>query len=156
MAAIRFKGRKADIIGVILFLVIGSVFVLIGLEALSSNINLVKSGLTAEGRVTDVIKHYSQSTSSKKKASVTYRPEIEFTTSAGEIIRIEYHTGTNPPKYKTGQKINIIYASNDPTNILIDSGFEIYFFPVIFISLGGIAVIAGLAIIIGRILRRII
>jgi hypothetical protein len=70
--------------------------------------------------------------------SVTYRPEIEFTTNTGQVITVVYATGSNPPMYSTGQKVNIMYSKDNPENLVIDSKSAIFVFPIILILSGAI------------------
>jgi hypothetical protein len=133
-------GKKNTVFAIVIMIIMGVVFLTAGIYTLSSRINLSKNGISAVGRVVKVNRHHSSK-------NTTYRPVVEFTTSSGEKIQVEYPNGTNPPKYSVGDRVTVRYLENNPKNFLIDSTFEVYIFPIIFISIGALIILLCLFLI---------
>lgn len=147
---IRFQSRrKNSVVGLFIFLVVGVIFLVIGLKLYSHQQNFAKTGIATEATVINVISHRSSD-------SVTYRPEVEFKTEAGETIQVIHSTGSNPPSHKVGEKVNIYYAPDNPYEIMIDSAFEKVIFPFIFIGLGGLCCLIAIGSVFGTIRRLLI
>lgn len=134
------SGRRNNIVVTfIVLLIVGILFTFIGNLILSGTTELVKNGIKTEATVVDLISH-------KSKSSYTYNPEVEYKTETGEVIRAESNSGSNPPAYAKGDKVNIYYSKSNPQNMIIDSVFDIYVFPLIFITIGIIAIIIDIVI----------
>lgn len=129
---IRFQSRRrGGAAGLVIFLIVGVIFLVIGLKMYSHQQNFSKTGIAAEATVINIVSH-------KSSDSVTYRPEVEFQTKTGETVQVVHSMGTNPPKYKKGDVVDIIYSPDNPYEIMMDSAFEKTIFPMIFIGAGGL------------------
>ncbi|WP_375436184.1 DUF3592 domain-containing protein [uncultured Hymenobacter sp.] len=49
---------------------------------------------------------------------------MQFTTTTGEIIEVEGHSGIAVPLYSKGEKVTVYYEANNPKNFALDSEFE--------------------------------
>ncbi|WP_441708295.1 DUF3592 domain-containing protein [Fulvivirga maritima] len=49
-----------------------------------------------------------------------YYPVIHYTTDNDEVFIEKLSIGSNPPKYKKGDKIPIIYSAQNPQDFMID------------------------------------
>ncbi|UII23972.1 DUF3592 domain-containing protein [Fulvivirga ligni] len=68
-----------------------------------------------------------------------YYPIVHYTTEDDEMYLKRLSGGTNPPKYKRGDKIPIIYQPHDPENFIIDD-------PASTVRMYTIGMVAGLAL----------
>jgi len=150
-----YRNKPTSIISIVLLVLSGTLFLIIGAIVLSNRMSLAKNGIAVEATVIGLEEHYSKraGTQNKNKTTLTYRPKIEFTTSDGQKIRLVYPNGSNPPQYSIGDKINIIYSEDNPENIVIDSKFQIYIFPIIFVVLGAVLLISGIGFTVVRLFR---
>lgn len=139
--------RRNSVFGAFFGLAIGVVFVIIGASMLSNRAEFKKTGIPVTATVTNVIAH-------KSSDSTTFRPELEFQTKDGRTIQVIHSTGSNPPRYKVGDKVEIYYSPELPENIMLES--ESLIFPWIFIILGGIVGLAMLSSMISSIVRRLL
>lgn len=108
----------------------------VGLRLLYSKIQLQKSGIKTEGKVIrnekyieNIVDYFNQVV-----PIILYRPVIEFTTKDGLVLQATCDEGSNPPTYKEGDIVNIIYPSNNPENFELESNKYKFSIPTIFIS----------------------
>ena len=150
MGAFRLNRRIKNFwFGFVLLLVVGGVFVLLGLSLLSSNMDVIKHGTYTKGTVIEMVKHIASK-------STTYTVVIEYVTSTGARIRSESPTGSNSKAYKAGDKVTIIYSESDPNKFLFDKFFDKYGFPVIFIFAGVLCLIINILQTVQKIRRSIL
>ncbi len=88
-------------------------------------------GQTAAGQVTG-LKANSDSD------GTTYAPIIRFQTNQGNDITFTSNYSSNPPSYKSGDDVQILYDPDNPSgNVMIDAGWMNWLIPVI-LSLCGL------------------
>lgn len=145
---IRFqtRGRSNSVVGLFIFLIVGVVFLIIGLKMYSRQQNFAKTGVAVSATVVNIV-------SQKSSDSVTYKPEVEFQTKSGETIQVVHSMGSNPSRYKKGDVVDIIYSPDNPYEIMMDSAFEKVVFPFIFIGLGGLCCLISLGSVVGVVKR---
>ncbi|MBS0486429.1 MAG: DUF3592 domain-containing protein [Proteobacteria bacterium] len=98
--------------------------------------NFAAHAVHGDGVVVDL--HYR---SGSNGDSGTYVPEVEFTASNGSVVHITGSTGSNPAAYTRGEKVNLLYAPENPEGAHIDSFSENWLGVLI---LGGMGLIFGL------------
>jgi len=69
--------------------------------------------------------------------STTYRPVFEFTDESGKDHVIESGTSSNPPAFKKGETVEILYAPASPEDAKINSFFSLWGISLIFGIVGG-------------------
>ena len=99
---------------------------------------LIISGIRVEG---DVIELKS---SMGTDGSATYNPVIKYVTLKQEVIIETYDIGANPPNYKIGDSVPIIYDNNNSKHFLIDDKLTRFVGPAL-ICLGIIMIIGVVA-----------
>jgi NADH:ubiquinone oxidoreductase subunit 6 (subunit J) len=134
-------GRRGTII---LCAILGIVLLLAGINLLSRSIKITNNGISVEAQVTNVkTKRIGRKTS--------YTPEIRFTTSRGETVNVQLQKSTGSPAYSVGDKVSIIYSQDDPKKVLVDTVFNKYGFPIIFMATGIISLLIGVL----KIIRKV-
>jgi len=128
-------GRKGT---VLLCFLLGIAFLLIGISVLSRSKRIINNGISVEAQVVNV----KVSRMSKK---TYYEPEIGFTSLNGETIHAKLGKTSGSPAYSAGDKVKIIYSKDNPNEIIVDSFFSKYGFPVIFIAAGALLLLIGLS-----------
>ena len=104
-----------------LFLAIG-----IGLLFASYKINAHEASfrttaVKATGQVVDLI---AKSSSGSGKSSTTYAPKIQFADAMGHSVTFVSSVSSNPPSYKPGDSVPILYQPKTPENAQVDSWFS--------------------------------
>jgi hypothetical protein len=145
MATIRTRtrvhlGRKGTIL---VCLLLGIVFLLIGISVLSRNNKIINNGVSVEAQVVNV-------NVNRMNKKTYYEPEIRFATVNGETVNAKLNETSGSSPYSVGDKVKIIYSKDNPNKIIVDSFFSKYGFPVIFITAGALLIIIGLLKVIRR------
>jgi len=66
-----------------------------------------------------------------------YTPVFEFRTLQGKKVEFSGNLQTNPPQFKVGQTVEVLYDPEDPEEARINRGFNLYFVPA-FLGLFGL------------------
>jgi hypothetical protein len=67
---------------------------------------------------------------------------VEFRTAEGQTIRFQGSTGSNPPTYRVGEKLQVRYDPQSPESAVIDS-WDLWLPSTILIGAGGFFVLIG-------------
>lgn len=65
-----------------------------------------------------------QITSEDEDGDVAYRPVIAFETSSGKTYEFSPATASNPPEYRVGDQVDVLYASDYPDRALLNRWSE--------------------------------
>ncbi len=117
---------------------VGPVFTVVGLLAIALAIYLgleradfLETALTADGEVIKLNERRSDD-------SYVYYPVVEFKLPGSyDVLSFEHDAGSNPPSYRVGEQVQVLYDPRNPQNAIIDAGLFNWFAP-------GIASIMGL------------
>ena len=133
---------------------VGLVFGLAGLALIGGglwswihNNSIAKGGIRTEGIVIDL--QYR----SDDKGSGTYAPVVEFLDEQNRPHEYRASSGSNPPRYSRGDRVEIIYLQNNPEHALIDDFSDRWALPIFLLVFGG-AFAAGGSMVIWLYVRR--
>lgn len=122
-------------------------FTLIGIGMLAGAFLLYKStssflaeATKTEGTVVDLIRSQSSN-------STTYRPVVHFLGQNGQTIEFVSSTGSNPPSYSKGQKVEVMYRPTEPQDAKINGFFSLWGGPIFLSGIGAVFFIIGAGII---------
>lgn len=68
-----------------------------------------------------------------------YTPIFEFRTLQGKKMEVSSNLGTNPPQFKVGQIVEVLYDPENPEGARINKGLNLYYVPS-FLGLFGLIV----------------
>jgi hypothetical protein len=68
----------------------------------------------------------------------SYYPVLRYRTQEGSTQEVVSNVGSNPPRYKEGDSVAVLYDPAQPDNVRIHTAFNVWAFP---LMLGGIGVI---------------
>ncbi|MDW8215226.1 MAG: DUF3592 domain-containing protein [Roseiflexaceae bacterium] len=106
--------------------------------------NQVAAMVKAQGAVVEVVPR-TQTRNNGERSTLFYAV-VEFRTANGEVIRFEDSTGSNPPAYRVGDTVEVLYDPQTPQSAMIDS-WMIWLPSTIVMGFGGfIALMGGLAL----------
>lgn len=108
---------------------ISFLFSLIGLALLGYgifNVFKVFRRLADSAKAVGTVKGFGQQTG---KSGYVYCPQVTFLLPNGQNIKFQSNFGTQPPSYKIGQKVEVIYSKSNPQQAEIDSAMAVWFAP---------------------------
>jgi hypothetical protein len=119
--------------------IIKYVFTLVGIGMLAGTIffyqrtrSFVDGVETAEGTVVEL-----------NRSSSTYRPVVRFRDRRGEEIEFMSSTGSNPPSYSRGERVEVLYLPSRPDQAQINGFFSLWLGPLILGFLGVVFLLIG-------------
>jgi len=131
-----------------LWVVMGLVFVCIGIGVNLYTAQFAKTARSADGVVIDLER------SSSERSGTTWCPVIEFDDHHGKTYIVQLSMCSSPPGYWRGEKVAVLYAEDNPKNAKINDN-RMYWFGYLFAGLGGgFAVLGGLWLTIVWYVRR--
>jgi Protein of unknown function (DUF3592) len=75
----------------------------------------------------------------------SYDPVVEFTAPSGATIRFTSGIGSNPPAWRVGEHVGVLYDPGNPQDATIDQYWQIWFFPTLFGIIGTPFLLIGIA-----------
>lgn len=133
--------------------IIKYLFTLIGLAMLIGAFFLYKNTSTflasatrTEGTVIELVR-------SRSSDSTVYKPVFNFVDDRGATIEVESSSGSNPPSYSVGERVDVFYLPGEPQNAKINSYFSLWGGATIVGGMGGLFLLVGLSILIVPMLK---
>ena len=105
--------------------------------------SLEREGLRAEGTVTGM------ETEKQKKGNIIYYPLVTFSDRTGKTVTFKSWYGGNPPLYKTGEKVEVLYLMQNPQKnamIYTSDNFWNRIMLMVLYALGGLLVLIFLKV----------
>jgi len=90
----------------------------------------------AQGTVVELVRSQSGSD------SPTYRPVVRFNAN-GRAVEFVSSSGSNPPSYSRGEKVEVFYQPSKPQNAMINGFFSLWGGPLIVGGLGAVFFLVG-------------
>ena len=126
----------------IVFGVIG-LGLLAGAAALALNTRgFIATAKQTEGLVTELIEKRDSD------GSVTYKPVVAFMADNGVLVNFTSSFSSNPPSYHVGEKVEVLYAPDDPNDARIRGFGSLWLAPVILGGIGTVFAAIGFGILI--------
>jgi hypothetical protein len=66
-----------------------------------------------------------------------------FTSESGNAVRFRDHTGSNPPSYRIGDRVLVLYLAHDSQSAMIDRGVWNWVAPVLVVLVGTLLIAFG-------------
>jgi hypothetical protein len=73
----------------------------------------------------------------------SYYPVLRYRTQQGTTQEVVSNVGTNPPRYKEGDSVVVLYDPAQPDNVRIHTFFNVWVFPLVLGALGVIFLCVG-------------
>ncbi|MBL1434589.1 MAG: DUF3592 domain-containing protein [Rhodobacteraceae bacterium] len=134
--------RKTRIIAVLVIL-LGLIFASVGGGVTYFSYAFSLTAVATSGVVTDVEVNWS-SNGSNSSSSPTYKPTISFLDNSGVKQRAQTFLSSSSYNYPIGTKLRILYNSENPSSMRIDSWFALWGFGLIFLIIGVFIMLGGL------------
>jgi len=127
-------------IGKVVFTSLGLVMLACTYVLYSNTASFLAEASRAEGTVVGLEE-------SRSSDSITYRPVVEFADESGRSTTFISSTGSNPPGYTEGQKVEVLYPRGEPQKAKINGFFSLWAGSIIVGSMGAVFLLVGVGII---------
>lgn len=124
------------------FTLIGVIVLLITHHIYSGVRDFVDISASADGVVIRQIKHENYD-------GTEYQPVVRFVTPEGEKVEFRAQMSSSPPLYDVGEAVEVLYDPADPAKAKIGGFFAIWAATLIVGTLGVIATLSGLGLLVG-------
>lgn len=135
-----FRNPLAGIIGGPIAVIIGIVVALFGWNIRAQTVAFVQNASRANGTVVAVVPVTKIENNQEK---TLFYPVIEFVTEDGETIRYQDSTGSNPPRHKVGDQVQVLYDPQNPKHAQEESFLSLWLPSTALLSMGGLFVLFG-------------
>lgn len=98
--------------------------------------HFVATASHARGTVIDLVRHRS-SGSSGSSGSTTWAPVVTFRTPDGQKHTFTSHSSNNPPAYRRGEQVGVLFEDGRPDSGVIDGWFSLW---------GGITIVGSIGL----------
>ncbi|MFJ8949087.1 DUF3592 domain-containing protein [Streptomyces sp. NPDC102340] len=132
--------RRWVVLGVSAF---GAIFLVVGLILAWSSVSLLREADRTTGRVVALKwrdADIGTSRKSRNRDEPSAYPVVEFAAADGTPYTFRSSTGSNPPSYEEGERVEVLYRADDPEDAQINGFLSLWLLPLIF---GGIGLIAA-------------
>ncbi|MFF3492086.1 DUF3592 domain-containing protein [Streptomyces sp. NPDC002795] len=121
----------------------GGIFLVVGLILTWSSVSLLREADRTTGRVVALQwrdADTGSSRTSRGRDEPSAYPVVEFATTDGTAHTFRSSTGSNPPSYEEGERVEVLYRADAPEDARINGFLSLWLLPLIF---GGIGLIAA-------------
>jgi hypothetical protein len=120
------------------FLGVGAILIVVSLGSAGLTLRFVHRSARATGNVVGM----EESDSGDGR---TFHPVVRFAPASGFPREFRSSFGANPPSYRVGDEVRVLYDPADPGRASIDSFLSLWFVPLLTGIMGPIALALGLS-----------
>ena len=121
-------------------LVVGAPFLLIGLSQVYRVVQLERSWISTRGTVVDnMVVAFA--------TGASYAPVVDFRTLEGETVRFTDGVGTIPPDYEVGTEVKVLYDPDDVHSARVASWKRLWLAPTLITCVGLLPILLGVLVI---------
>ena len=131
------KLRRPPVIRIVLIgiILLGAALVGFGVKSLVDGQRFLATAAEARGVVVDVAKVREYDTDAERTVTRSY-PVVEFVTAREQVVRYQPPTGTNPPDYRVGGPLRVLYDPANPQHVVLDTWDEVWSTGVVLVPVG--------------------
>lgn len=134
---VRGRGARRWItFGAIAF---GALFLVVGLVLAGMSVSFLEDAERARGTVVSLEWRNDHNGASRRAQAndkpVAY-PVVEFTPDDGAPRKFRDSTGSNPPSYEAGERVEVLYRADSPGDARIDGFASLWLLPLVFGGVG--------------------
>ncbi|MEU3994042.1 DUF3592 domain-containing protein [Streptomyces platensis] len=132
--------RRWIAVGMIAF---GAMFLVLGLVLAGVSASFLSDAKRTRGSV--VALEWREDDHGEIRTPVAY-PVVEFTSADGMPRRFQSSTGSNPPSYEKGDRVEVLYRAGSPADARINGFASLWLLPLVFGGTGLAMLVGGTAV----------
>jgi hypothetical protein len=141
----RPPGNRTILIGALILLnvmMLGG-----GLKVLLDGRRFLATAAEARGLVVDVakVREYDSDAGAGRYVTRLY-PVVEFVTAREQVVRYQPPMGSNPPDYRVGGPLRVLYDPANPQHVVLDTWDELWKEGVVLVAVGLVLTVISLAL----------
>lgn len=125
--------------GIVICLLIGIPLAIFGIKELLAVKKFVAGGVRTEGTIMEM-----------KEGPTKFYPRVQFATKDGRTMEFSSGNGSNPPMYKPGDTVPVIYNPNAPQYAVINTFIDLWLGPTIYATAGLLFLVGAIATTLAR------
>jgi len=129
-------------LGKFAFIPIGLLLVLGAAWAVWSTKAWIAHSVEVQGKVVEMVRMRDSD-----NTGYLFAPVVRFQTVEGRSVEFESSLRSNPPGYRTGQTVSVLYDPEEPRSAAIKGFFSLWFMPIILGFIGSVFLIVGTAMV---------
>jgi hypothetical protein len=133
-------------VGLVMF-AIGAGLLIVAANFARADQALAAKGGAAQGTVIDLVSH-------RNGGKQMFRPVVAFTDQAGRRRQFASTVSSNPPSYRRGEEVAVLYDPANPDAAMIDSFIDRHLGSLVFGILGTVFALFGGGVLVGLWRRR--
>lgn len=118
----------------------GALFLVIGLILAGVSVSFLTDAERAPGTVVSLEWRTDHHSSGYRKKGVSDEPMaypvVEFTSADGTRRTFRNSTGSNPPSYEEGERVEVLYRADSPEDARINGFVSLWLLPLVFGGIG--------------------
>ena len=126
---------------------VGALFLTIGLVMTWVSVSFVTDAKHAQGTVVGLewrkSENHSTSRKSKSDNEPAAYPTVRFTSADGATRTFENSTGSKPPAYDVGERVEVLYRAEAPADAQINGFVSLWLMPLVFTGIGLAVTVIG-------------
>ena len=111
------------------------VLILVGVKALLDGRRFIATAVEASGVVVEIANLREYDSDLERDVTRPY-PVVEFVTAREQVVRYQPPVGSNPPDYRLGGPLMVLYDPADPQHAVLDTWDDVWKMGVVFVSVG--------------------
>jgi hypothetical protein len=129
---LRWPAARVVLIMLILF---GAAMVGVGVKAMLDGRRFMATAVEARGIVVDVANVREYDSDLERDVTRSY-PVVQSVTASEQVVRYQPPMGSNPPDYRLGGPIKVLYDPADPQHVVLDTWDDVWKMGVVFVAAG--------------------
>jgi hypothetical protein len=123
------------------FILVGAFFIGLGVRSLVTTQRFLAKASTADGVVVRLDKVVERSREGDRYT--LYYPVVRFVTASGQVVEYSDDLGEDPPAYRVGDSVRVLYDPADPQKARLDTWSSQWLGATIQIGVGGLVFVIG-------------
>jgi hypothetical protein len=118
-----------------------------GLKVLLDGRRFLATAAEARGVVVDLakVREYDSDAGAGRQVTRLY-PVVEFVTAREQVVRYQPPMGSNPPDYRVGGPLTVLYDPANPQHVVLDTWDELWKEGVILLAVGLVLTVISVAV----------